>query len=374
MNEAVARDPAGTGPAELSGLARRFPATAAVIGHAFHRGEVRGVQLHVWRDGEVLVDLGTGDAGAGVRMTPDTLLLWICAGKPVAAVALMQLVERGLVRLEDRVSGHIPEYGAGGKERVRVVEVLAQTVPYVSKDPAAGYEAYGNAVGLKWTYEAPIDSERAGAAEPRYTGIANWLILAELVRRLDGRDFGSYVRAEIFEPLDMTDCWFGVPPRLLPGYDGRIGVLQARGANGTWRRVTDPPDEARYWSQCWPGNGGRGPFRQLANVYKMCLDGGVVNGRRLLSGAAIAQMTRTQVRSALKPKVQFGWGFLTAPRSYGRYPAAGSFGFGGGQASKVFADPVRRLVVALSLNRLIRGEKLRTAIFDGIYEDLGIAA
>lgn len=358
----------------LARLAGRFPATAAGIDRGFQRSEVRGLQLHVWRDGETLVDVGFGEAGPGVPMTPDTLLLWICAGKPVAAIALMQLVERGLVGLDHPVGDYLPEFGAAGKEAVRVADVLSQSVPYLSDDPAAGYERYGDAVGLKWVCEAEIHHDGAAAQEPRYTGVANWLVLAEIVRRADGRDFGRYAREQVMEPLAMTDCWFGIPPELLDRYTGRIGLLEARDARGRWRRVTDPPDEARYWSRCWPGNGGRGPFRQLANLYKMCVGGGVFDGRRVLSAESVAAMTRTRARSARKPKVQFGWGFLTAARSYGRHAAPGSFGFGGGQASKVFGDPANRLVVALSLNRLIRGEKLRTAIFESLYEDLGLAS
>ena len=50
-------------------------------------------------------------------------------------------------------------------------------------------------------------------------------LLAEIVRRCDGRRFEQYVRDEVFEPLGMTDCWVGMPPERVAGYGERIGTM-----------------------------------------------------------------------------------------------------------------------------------------------------
>ena len=50
-------------------------------------------------------------------------------------------------------------------------------------------------------------------------------ILAEIVRRLDGRRFETYVRDEVFRPLGMDDCWVGMPADAAAGYGARIGTM-----------------------------------------------------------------------------------------------------------------------------------------------------
>ena len=52
-------------------------------------------------------------------------------------------------------------------------------------------------------------------------------MLAEVVRRVDGRRFEQYVRDEVFEPLGMDDCWVGMPADRHAGYGDRIGTMHA---------------------------------------------------------------------------------------------------------------------------------------------------
>src|SRR4051794_13059564 len=61
-----------------------------------------GAQLYVSLGGDVLIDAGFGEAREGVSMTSDTITLWFSAGKPLTAVAIAQLVERGLISWNTR--------------------------------------------------------------------------------------------------------------------------------------------------------------------------------------------------------------------------------------------------------------------------------
>ena len=104
-----------------------LPRTLAVIEQGRVAGWHVGFQLYVSRGGEVLADVGLGDARPGVSMRSNTLMLWFSAGKPLAAVAIAQLWERGRVDLDDPVCAYIPEFGGHGKATVTLRHLLTHT-------------------------------------------------------------------------------------------------------------------------------------------------------------------------------------------------------------------------------------------------------
>ena len=78
-----------------------------------------GAQLAVYRDGELQVDLRIGSAAA-----PDARMLWFSATKPLAAVSVLMLAERGQLDLDAPIAALWPEFGAGGKQACTVRHVL----------------------------------------------------------------------------------------------------------------------------------------------------------------------------------------------------------------------------------------------------------
>ena len=164
-----------------------LPRTVAAIERGMREGLHVGAQLYVSLRGRVVADVAVGLARDGVPMRPDTLMLWLSAGKPVAAVAVAQLWERGLLELDDPVARHLPEFAAGGKERVSVRHILTHT---------AGFRAVlGHWEDKPW--DQVIAAISAARLEPRwvvgetagYHPLTSWYVLGELVRRLDGRPF-----------------------------------------------------------------------------------------------------------------------------------------------------------------------------------------
>jgi len=104
-----------------------LPRTEAVVEDGIDRKLHIGAQVYVSVAGEVRSDLALGEARAGVPLTTDSLMLWMSSVKPVAAIATLQLLERGLLELDDPVHRHLPEFGANGKEAVTVRHVLTHT-------------------------------------------------------------------------------------------------------------------------------------------------------------------------------------------------------------------------------------------------------
>src|SRR5207248_3099545 len=159
----------------------------------------------------------------GVAMQPDTLMLWLSAAKPITAVAIAQLWERGKLELDDPVARHIPEFAANGKDAITIRHILTHT---------AGFRA----VLGKWE-DQPWDGIIAAICEARpepnwvpgekagYHPTTSWYILGELIQRLSGKRFQQNVRDEIFVPIGMNDTWIGMPAKRYRDYGDRIGFL-----------------------------------------------------------------------------------------------------------------------------------------------------
>src|SRR6187455_1190214 len=105
----------------------RLPKTMAAIQRGMEAGLHIGAQLYVSLHGEVVADEAFGMARDGVPMRRDTLMLWLSAGKPISAVAVAQVWERGLLDLDDPVATHIPEFAANGKDVVTIRHILTHT-------------------------------------------------------------------------------------------------------------------------------------------------------------------------------------------------------------------------------------------------------
>jgi CubicO group peptidase (beta-lactamase class C family) len=105
----------------------RLPATTALIVGGIASGLHSGAQVCVSKDGVVLADFAVGEVSPGLSMTPNSLTSWMSSGKPLLAVALAQLVERGQIDLEDRVVDHLPKFGANGKDGIKLVHLLTHT-------------------------------------------------------------------------------------------------------------------------------------------------------------------------------------------------------------------------------------------------------
>src|SRR4051812_2709614 len=106
---------------------RELPRTLHLIQQGMARGLHLGAQVYACLRGEVIADLALGDARPGVAMSSDTIMPWMSCSKPVGAVAIAQLRERGVLDFDDRVAHHIPEFAANGKDAITVRHILTHT-------------------------------------------------------------------------------------------------------------------------------------------------------------------------------------------------------------------------------------------------------
>ncbi len=189
----------------------------------------RGLQLYVSLRGRVLVDRAWGQSHEHVPLTRQTLLIWLSAGKPLTAVALLRLVEEGRISLDTPVAVVIPEFSQGGKAAVTVQQLLTHSVGL--QDGISGWpnDTWDEIIAriCRTPQREGWDHRQQGAYDPART----WFILGELIRRLDGRPVADVVRDDVMRPIGMQDSWMRMPPEIHAAYEDRIGRMHRAGRN-----------------------------------------------------------------------------------------------------------------------------------------------
>lgn len=363
-----------------------LPRTREVIERGMAEGLHLGAQVYVSRDFVPVADFAIGEAQRGTPMTPDTLMVWLSCSKPIGAVALARLWEQGRLDLDDPVVRFIPAFGARGKESVTLRHLLTHTSGLHCAD--TGWPEVPWEETIARICDAPLEPGWIPGERGAYVAESSWFILGEVVRRLDGRPYTRYVREEIFEPLDMLDCWTAMPPDQYHSYGDRLGVMQVS-ERGRLRPHPAGFDTEQACTRARPGGSGRGPVRQLGRFYEMLLARGSLDGATILSAQAIEALAARH-RAGMHDEtfghvVDWGLGFLvdskqygadTIPYSFGRYASQRTFGHGGAESSISFVDPEAGLVVAWVMNGMpgeARHNRRNRAINAAIYEDLGLA-
>lgn len=314
------------------------------------RGSV--AQLVVLHHGRIVLDRSFG-------CPPDALFWTFSAGKPVTALTVHLLAERGLLDLDDPVAAHWPAFGARGKAAVTVRNVL---------EHRAGFGAGripGDALVLGDRDRAIARVAAASLVRPSgtaagYSPIAAGFVLGELIRRVTGRPERDVVAELLLEPAGMHDSHLGLPGRLLPR------AVPVRGSNGLGRVVAARVNRPAIRRAVIPSAGLSTTARDLAALYRMLLAGGRVAGRRVLAARTVAGALAPSGddgfdRVARYP-IRWSAGFqLGGPRAVpgtvspmGASSSPRTFGHNGSNCCLGWADPDRDLVVVHLTDRIGR--------------------
>jgi CubicO group peptidase (beta-lactamase class C family) len=356
-----------------------FTQTRAVISAGLEERIHLGAQLCVMQRGEVLIDEAFGEAREGVPMTRDSLTLWFSAGKPITAVAIAQLVERGLLAWDARVAEVIPEFARHGKDAVTVRHLLTHTAGLRHADAIDVSLSWGEQI--KRICELPLEPDWIPGQRAGYHVWATWHLLGEIVRRVSGKPVDEFVRENIFLPLGMNDSWLALTPTALAQNESRIAFVYD--TCGDSARLKDDWNEREGLVRCRPGGSARGPVRELARFYEALRRG----GENILRPNIVAMISSRQRAGMFDETFQFkmdaGFGFILnsnrdgfqMPYGYGRHASREAFGHSGNQSSCAFADPARELVVAWVCNGLPgerKHQQRQRSINNAIYEDLDL--
>jgi CubicO group peptidase (beta-lactamase class C family) len=309
----------------------------------------------------------------GPDATPDsTYLLW-SSTKPLVAVALLQLCDEGKLELDTRVATHIPEFGAHGKHKVTLAQLLSHRGGFPDNTPELSRAL--SRVSRDWNEALRFVCDMQPAWEPGtdrgYHPSSAWFIAGELLQRLDGRPLYDSLRARVLDPLGLArDAFTLGRPQELAAPPLRVVTRDAKGA--------PPQAEADFWndprtqSAVIPGANGIGRARSLVSFYRALLDGGrAANGRilsqTLLRAATFPHAVGIRDRTFLLD-IPWGLGFhlkhvVPALDDCGTRATPGSFGHGGHfLVNTAFADPGKDLAVAILSNGLSEPRAGRAAV------------
>jgi len=404
-----AAPPAASTPASVGISAERLKRLHAGMQSFVDRKEAAGIVTLIARDGKV-VDVnasGFQDVAAKTPMRTDTLFRIASMTKPVTSVALMMLYEEGKLLLTDPVSKFIPAFkssrvleGAAdpvaARRGINLRDLLTHrsgiTYGFINGGPVGGgYRKNGIVDGLATTNLTLAEAIDKLAAEPliAHPGAAwNYSLSTDVLGRVvevaSGMPFEVFVRERILKPLRMGDTDFVVPeakwPRLATAYapDGAGGIRPMTDPETFGNTVMSPgtsykPEGKTYYSG---GAGLVSTARDYARFGQMLLNGGALDGARLLSPKTVELMTASHTAD-LPPSgligggAQFGLGFrvVTDVGATQTLGSNGTYGWSGIYGTNFWVDPKERLVAIVMVQRY-PGSQVAGAFTPLVYQSL----
>jgi CubicO group peptidase (beta-lactamase class C family) len=375
------------------------------------RGQLPGAVWLVAQGEQVTVDtLGMTAVDGNTPMARDTIFRIASMTKPLTSLSVLMLVEDGKLALDAPLEKWLPELAhrrvlkridgpidetVPAKRPITVRDLLAFTFGFgMSFEPLPIQKTIDelqlvNAQPLPMTPHAPDEwIRRFGTLPLMHQPGARWmyntgcLVQGVLVRRAARQDFDAFVRERIVAPLGMRDTDFHVPASKLARFAGCAYFTDPQ--TGEKARMDRDGAESAYASAPVFPSGSAGLVSTVDDYLvfaRMLLNGGVHQGRRLVSEAVLREMTRDQLTPAQKASSTFfpgffatnSWGYgvsvVTAPDAVSSEP--GRYGWFGGFGTVWFNDPSRDLVVLAmtqSSDFLFSGarERFGKSVYDSI--------
>ena len=355
---------------------------------AADRGEIGGAVALILRDGQTVYEraFGWADREANRRMTTDAIFRIASQTKALTSVALMSLVEEGKISLTDPLGKFIPEFDhttvavrtdtgraiVAARRRITIRDLLTHTagISYGTDSlvaPLYAAAGLGPAAGWGWytadkTEPICLTMQRLASlpfvAQPgeRFVYGYNTDILGCVVERVAGASLDDVIRTRITRPLGMKDTYFFLPTE-------KRERLAAVYASGPDMKATRAPAGPRGQGDYVDGprrsfSGGAGLLstaRDYSRFLQMLLNGGTLDGARILGPKTVALMTTNQTGTLYSQTGQgFGLGFsiVQNPGADGRVESVGTFGWGGAYGSNYNVDPKEHLVLVFMIQQL----------------------
>jgi CubicO group peptidase (beta-lactamase class C family) len=328
------------------------------------------------REQQLLLDAaGKRDAAKKIDLTPDSIFRIASMTKPITSLAVMMLVEKGRIGLDDPVTKYVPDFA-----RVRVVTSFNEADrTYESRPPARPItirHLLTHTSGIAYAFTdarlAKLDDGKKQLWElpllhdpgDRFTYGPNTAVLGIVVEKISGQTLDAFLKANIFDPLGMRDTFFAVPAEKR----ARVVTQHTRTKEGVIERPN--PDTLQSAPR---GDGGLfSTASDYGRFMQLILNAGRAGSVRLVSEATIQLMTSNQIGAMFvreqpsanllfaKPfpfgggKDKFGFGFQieTPPLAADGLRTAGSLSWGGIQNTHFWIDPKQQIAAAVLMQVL----------------------
>jgi CubicO group peptidase (beta-lactamase class C family) len=385
-------------PEDAGVSSERLTRIHSLIDRRIESRDIAGAVTLVARNGKIVHFDAQGlmDIETNKPMTKDTIFRIASMTKPVVGVAIMMMIEEGKVRLGDRVSRYIPEFKdlkvavpqgpVGGRgappprfytvpeeREITIRDLLTHTSGLVSgtiSTAEAGkiQRKPGDSLADYIPQLAQVPLEFQPGTRWAYSPGAGFDTLGRIVEIASGQKIDQFLRQRIFEPLGMKDTTFN----LSDAQRTRAATLYQKNGNALQKAADQRVAQTSYFS----GSGGLSSTAEdYAKFAQMLVNGGQLNGKRLLSPRSIELMGSPFASDTL-PGRQRGeaWGLsvrvITDNTARNIMLSNGSFGWQGAFGTHFWVDPKEKLVgllmVQTSNQEMI--QDFETAVMQSIVE------
>jgi len=270
------------------------PDIEAIVHAAMERQHLPGLSLAVARNGEVLCARGFGRRNVGENLLagPDTIYSIASISKQFTVAALLQLAERGRLRVDDRLRRYFPWFPYGDDIELRHLLTHTSGIPdYFPLDEIdhIGFaEASPRAIA-----EAVLERGPAFAPGSEYQYCnTGYVLLGAVLEMIAQQSYAQYLQMHVFEPLELTRTGVDDSP-----------AIRSDVAVGCTSFVLGPWELARDYHPAWEFATG-GLFSTVTDLLKW---NAALRAGRVVSAASFAQMT-AQARLSNGHAVNYGWG------------------------------------------------------------------
>jgi CubicO group peptidase (beta-lactamase class C family) len=379
-------------------------------------GRMPCAQFVLARNGETVHEtvLGDRDVERGVALTADTVFRIYSMTKPVACVALMTLVEEGLIALDDPVAKHIPAwkdlgvFAAGVDPFMTTPAARPMQVVDLMRHTSGLTYGFQNRTNVDAAYrKLKVEEMHGGHDLETFIGMLAKLplefspgeawnysvstdVVGYLVQKIAGKPLSQVLRERIFEPLKMVDTGFFVRE----DQRSRFGACYNATPKGGLK-LQDDPETSPYLAPPALESGGGGLVSTAADYLRftnMLVNGGELDGARILSpmtvrlmasnhlpgGKDLTELSRSLFSESTNAGVGFGLGFAVVfepPKTL--VPCSmGEFYWGGAASTAFWVDPVEK-VTAIFMTQLLPSStypirrELRTLVYSALTQTNG---
>lgn len=295
--------------------------------------------------------VGEADVSSHAPMREDSLFSIASMTKPITATAVMILVDEGKLSIDDPASKYIPELAhvalkEGPPDRaITIRDLLTHTSGVVGDQQNQGT--------LEETAIAMAKRPLGFQPRTKWQYSPGLSICGRIIEVASGCAYDQFLNERIFRPLQMNDTTFfpsatqqqrlvklykpsDDKKALVPGTHWLLDFSEKRTANPSGGLFSTAADMARF--------------------YQMILSGGAWKGRRIVSAAAVREMTTVQtgdLSAGFTPGCGWGlgWGVVRDPQGVTAMLSPGTFGHGGAFGTQGWVDPQKGLIFVLMIQR-----------------------
>ena len=346
---------------EQAGMdSKRLSNVDRIIGESIKKGEIPGAVIAVVRDGKMVYLKAYGNKSVypdTVKMAINTVFDLASVSKPVGtAIAFMQLVEQGRVRLTDNVSMYIDGFmpyvdsTSGRKIDIRVIDLLTHSSGLPPYAPVADIVAKSGAPNPKALIDWIANCKRDFKPTTKFQySCLNFVTLQNILQNITGMKLMDYSKKNVFDVLGMKNTMYNPTGETL-----KLVAPTEKQKDGSvlLGKVHDPI--ARILNDGNSGNAGVfSNAEDLSILAAAMMNGGEYNGRRVLGKLTVETMT-TVPESVKELGRSLGWDNYSsyASNNGNLFHPTKTFGHTGYTGTSIIIDPVSKTAVILLAHRV----------------------